>query len=71
MTENDDLIQIIAGRKPGTVATLQIVRGGRTMNVPVKLAERPLRAENVVRRPTSNRRRGAASCPGHGGPRSR
>ena len=47
MTENDDLIQIIAGRKPGTVATLQIVRGGRTMNVPVKLAERPLRAENV------------------------
>ena len=47
VTENDDLIQIIAGRKPGTVATLQIVRGGRTMNVPVKLAERPLRAENV------------------------
>ena len=62
VTENDDLIQIIAGRKPGTVATLQIVRGGRTMNVPVKLAERPLRAENVVR-PKSARHRGGASCP--------
>ena len=44
---HDDLIQIIAARKPGTVATLQIVRGSRTMNVPVKLAERRLRAENV------------------------
>jgi serine protease Do len=39
----DELIAIIAGRKPGTTATLQIVRDGRTMNVPVKLAERPLR----------------------------
>ena len=71
VTENDDLIQIIAGRKPGTVATLQIVRGGRTMNVPVKLAERPPVRRTSMRRPTSNRRRGAASCPGHGGPRSR
>jgi serine protease Do len=47
ITVNDDLIQIIAARKPGTVATLQIVRDGRTMNVPVKLAERPLRPEHI------------------------
>ena len=40
---NDELIEIIASRKPGTVATLQVVRDGRTMNVPVKLAERPVR----------------------------
>jgi serine protease Do len=60
VTANDDLIQIIAARKPGTVATLQIVRDGRTMNVPVKLAERPLRPENVDaaadERPQSRRR---------------
>jgi serine protease Do len=60
VTANDDLIQIIAARKPGTVATLQIVRDGRTMNVPVKLAERPLRPENVdaaaSERPQSRRR---------------
>ena len=40
---NDELIQIIASRKPGTSATLQVVRDGRSMNVPVKLAERPPR----------------------------
>ena len=42
VTANDELIQIIASRSPGTTATLQIVRDGRSMNVPVKLAERPL-----------------------------
>jgi serine protease Do len=47
VTANDELIQIIASRRPGTTATLQIVRDGRTMNVPVKLAERPLRDESV------------------------
>ena len=40
---NDTLIREIAARQPGTVATLAIVRDGRTMNVAVKLAERPLR----------------------------
>jgi serine protease Do len=40
---NDELIQLVAARQPGTAATLQIVRDGRTMNVPVKLAERPVR----------------------------
>ena len=47
VSANDDLIQIIAARKPGTVATLQIVRDGRTMNVPVKLAERRLREDDI------------------------
>lgn len=40
---NDELINLIASRQPGTTATLQVVRDGRSMNVPVKLAERPLR----------------------------
>jgi len=40
---NDELIQSVAARQPGTMATLQVVRDGRALNVPVKLAERPLR----------------------------
>jgi serine protease Do len=44
---NDDLIQLIASRSPGTTATLQVVRDGRTMNLPVKLAERPHRPRTV------------------------
>jgi serine protease Do len=40
---NDALIQSIASRPPGTTATLQILRDGRSMNIPVKLAERPQR----------------------------
>ncbi len=40
---NDELIQLIASRAPGTTATLQILRDGRTMNVAIKLAERPQR----------------------------
>ncbi len=40
---NDALIQLIASRAPGTMATLQVVRDGRSINVPVKLAERPQR----------------------------
>src|SRR5687767_2623044 len=40
---NDQLIELIAGRTPGSTATLQVLRDNRSMNVPVKLAERPLR----------------------------
>jgi serine protease Do len=40
---NDDLIERIAARTPGTTATVQILRDGRAMTVPVKLAERPPR----------------------------
>jgi serine protease Do len=43
VTGNDQLIQMIAARQPGTTASLQVVRDNRSMNVPVKLAERPQR----------------------------
>ena len=40
---NDQLIQLIAAKAPGTTATLQVIRDGRSLNIPVKLAERPPR----------------------------
>jgi serine protease Do len=40
---NDALIQLIAAREPGSVATVQVLRDGRSMNVTLKLAERPQR----------------------------
>jgi serine protease Do len=43
VVRNDELIQLVAARQPGSSATLQIVRDGRALSVPVKLAERPVR----------------------------
>src|SRR3954468_9933414 len=43
VASNDQLIQMIASRTPGTTATLQVLRDNRSVNVAVKLAERPLR----------------------------
>src|SRR5258705_6562159 len=40
---NDQLIQLIAARQPGTVASLQVVRDNHPISIPVKLAERPQR----------------------------
>jgi serine protease Do len=40
---NDALIQLIAAREPGSVATVRVVRDGRSMNLTMKLAERPPR----------------------------
>ena len=40
---NDALIQIIAAREPGSVATVRVLRDGRSMNLTMKLAERPQR----------------------------
>jgi len=54
---NDELIQNVAARQPGTLATLHVMRDGRSLNVPVKLAERPLRERQPPRdetRPSSN-----------------
>ena len=48
ITASDDLIQMIAGRKPGTTAVLHIVRDGRAMTLPVKLAERPPRENDAA-----------------------
>jgi serine protease Do len=55
---NDQLIQTIAARSPGTTATLQILRDGRVMSVAVKLAERPARetADAVITEPAPGRR---------------
>ena len=44
---NDALIEMIAAREPGTTATIQLLRDGRAVNVPVKLAERPQRERRV------------------------
>jgi serine protease Do len=57
VVRNDELIQNVSSRPPGTMATLQVVRDGRSLNVPVKLAERPLRDKQLPRdeaRPSSN-----------------
>jgi len=43
VVRNDELIRLIASRRPGSTAMLQIVRDGRPLNVAVKLAERPIR----------------------------
>jgi serine protease Do len=40
---NDTLIREIAARQPGSVAVLEILRDGRAITLPVKLAERPAR----------------------------
>jgi len=61
---NDQLIQMIASRSPGTTANLQVLRDSRAMNVPVKLAERPLRdaavADDRDERPQPSSARGPA-----------
>jgi len=44
---NQELIRDISARQPGTVARLEIVREGRRQPLVVKLAERPLRGDDV------------------------
>ena len=48
VSSNDQLIQLIASRQPGTVATLQIVRDNRPLNIAVKLAERAPRERKAT-----------------------
>ena len=43
VASNDQLIQAIAARQPGSLATLQVLRDNHAMTIPVKLAERPQR----------------------------
>ena len=43
VVSNDDLIQLIAAREPGSVALLEVVRDRRSVDVRLKLAERPPR----------------------------
>jgi serine protease Do len=40
---DDDLISTVAGRRPGTSASLSVLRDGRLVTLSVKLAERPQR----------------------------
>jgi serine protease Do len=47
VVNNDALIREIAARQPGTIATLSVVRDGRSLTMPVKLSERPLRGNRV------------------------
>jgi serine protease Do len=42
---NEELIRDIAGRQPGTVARLGVMRDTRRVMFPVKLAERPVRGD--------------------------
>jgi serine protease Do len=45
---NDTLVRLISARLPGSKATVQVVRDGRPMNIPLKLAERPQRERRVT-----------------------
>jgi serine protease Do len=60
--ENDNaLIEIIAARSPGSVATVHLLRDGRPLDVTLKLAERPQRdrqASDDGDRPQPTSRRG-------------
>jgi serine protease Do len=62
VVRNDELIQLVSARQPGTSATLQIVRDGRPLNVAVKLAERPVRTagtDEIVDNPRPTSRTGS------------
>jgi serine protease Do len=54
IANNSELIQVISTRRPGTQATLQVMRDGRSLNVPVKLAERRPR-ERAAQEPAEDR----------------
>ncbi len=61
---SDDLVQTIAARPPGTIATLHVVRDGRSLSVPVKLAEKQPRNRRAAvsrdGRPQPSSQRGPA-----------
>jgi len=59
---NDALIRTIAGREPGSVASLQVLRDSRSMRVTLKLAERPVRDRrdtSTARQPLPSSQRGS------------
>ncbi len=47
VSTNQELIRDISARQPGTVARIELLREGRRQTVPVKLAERPSRSDEV------------------------
>ena len=69
---NDALIQMIAARQPGSIASVQLLRDGRVLNVTVKLAERPRRDRRGARRfRAAGAVQPARIAAGHVGPRNR
>jgi serine protease Do len=62
ITGNDQLIQLIAARQPGSVATLQVLRDNHPLNIAVKLSERPQREKRQGgdQAPQPSSQRGAA-----------
>ncbi len=52
VVSNQELIQDISARQPGTVAALDVLREGRRHTMSVKLAERPGRGEESSAAPT-------------------
>ena len=64
VTTNEELIHEISARQPGTVARLEVIRDGRRFTMPIKLAERPRRGEEVeAPDPLPDRGRGRAQEP--------
>ena len=61
VASNQELIENISARQPGTVAKLDVLREGRRQTMTVKLAERPGRSGNEEALDPSTPRDGAAS----------
>jgi serine protease Do len=59
VSTNDELIRLVSSLAPGTEVRLDVVRDGRAIAVPVRLAERPVRnvdaSDEPAARPSSNR----------------
>jgi serine protease Do len=59
VSTNDEMIRLVSSTAPGTEVRLDVVRDGRAIAIPVRLAERPVRnaelADEPTARPSSNR----------------
>ena len=65
---NEELIRQIATRRPGSTARLQVIRDGEGHALPVQLAERPRRGEELAGAPEATGERSVPQAAG--GPRS-
>jgi serine protease Do len=60
---NDDLIRDISARQPGAVVRVQVARDGRSLNVPVRLIERPRGTDRDAELLPGSRERVAPTAP--------
>ena len=64
---NDELIRMVSSMAPGTEVRLDVVRDGRAIPVPIRLAERPVRnaepRDDSPAHPSSNRRAAGSDNP--------